>query len=101
MVAVCCPPHGRGLRLARDAQGGLSSSSSGSLLSSVHLGNGDRGCSIVLSGVRPSWHLHGEMKLSTGWLCWATRGQKVGGSVGEVAVGSGTLGPPPSPDSAQ
>lgn len=69
VVVVCCPLHGCGLRLGGDAQGGLLSSSSGSPLSSVHLENGDKGCSIVLSGVRPSWHLCSEMKLGTSWLC--------------------------------
>lgn len=77
VVVEFCP-----LRLARDTQDSLLISSSGSPLSSGHLGNGDKGCSIVPSVMRPSWHLCSEMKLGTCRLCWARRMQKVGGLTG-------------------
>ena len=93
MVVMMCgfplAPHGYGLRLARRCLRGFLSRSSGLSPSFAHLVSGSKGCSTMLSGKRPAWHLCSEieMQLGTGWLCCIRHAQKVG-SWGRGAVGS-------------
>lgn len=102
VVMICCfplAPHGYGLRLARRCLRGFLSRSSGLSPSSAHLVSGSKGCSALLSGKRPAWHLCSEieMQLGTGWLCCIRHAQKVG----SWGRGQWEARSPPSPASAQ